>query len=179
MTGKGLQKSRHLRWNVLSLNWTRFNGRICFIYSSSLYLTSVRPLFTLLYRGSDNSPLLIGFSANYIDQSNRNFHATEGSRKFFTFWSEQTTCQMWHENVTTKRLSSSSKYCTAFERCSLIDRNSDAICKYKVHTMFTWTRSVMGSYLRKRNRSLYIVRLELCNKMNFVFNGLQNGWYVG
>ena len=33
-------------------------------------LTKVRPLFTLLYRGSNNSPLLIVFSANYIDQSN-------------------------------------------------------------------------------------------------------------
>ena len=29
----------------------------------------VRPLFTLSHRGSDNSPLLIVFSANNIDQS--------------------------------------------------------------------------------------------------------------
>ena len=36
-------------------------------------LTKVRPLNTLLHRGSDNSPLLIVFSANYIDQSNGNF----------------------------------------------------------------------------------------------------------
>ena len=32
-------------------------------------LTKFRPLFTLSHRGSDNSPLLIVFSANYIDQS--------------------------------------------------------------------------------------------------------------
>ena len=32
-------------------------------------LTKVRPLFTLSHRGSDNSPLLIVFSAYYIDQS--------------------------------------------------------------------------------------------------------------
>ena len=31
-------------------------------------LTKVRPLFTLWHRGSDNSPLLIVFIANYIDQ---------------------------------------------------------------------------------------------------------------
>ena len=32
-------------------------------------LTKVKPLFMLWHRGSDNSPLLIVFSANYIDQS--------------------------------------------------------------------------------------------------------------
>ena len=32
-------------------------------------LTKVRPLFTLSYRGPDNSQLLIVFSANNIDQS--------------------------------------------------------------------------------------------------------------
>ena len=32
-------------------------------------LTKVRPLFTLLHRGSDNSPLLIVFNPKYIDQS--------------------------------------------------------------------------------------------------------------
>ena len=31
-------------------------------------LTKVRPLFTLSHRGSDNSPLVIVFSANNIDQ---------------------------------------------------------------------------------------------------------------
>ena len=35
------------------------------IYSN---LTKFRSLFTLSHRGSDNSPLLIVFSANYIDQ---------------------------------------------------------------------------------------------------------------
>ena len=32
-------------------------------------LNKVRPLFMLLHRGSDNSPLLMVFSANYIAQS--------------------------------------------------------------------------------------------------------------
>ena len=40
----------------------------------NINLTKVRPLFTLSHRGSDNSPLLIVFSANYIDQSNRKSH---------------------------------------------------------------------------------------------------------
>ena len=40
-------------------------------------LTKVRPLFTLSHRGSDNSRLLIMFSANNIDQSIDYFYATE------------------------------------------------------------------------------------------------------
>ena len=36
-------------------------------------LTHVRPLFTLTHRRSDNSPLLIVFSVNYIDQSTVTF----------------------------------------------------------------------------------------------------------
>ena len=47
-------------------------------------LTKVRPLFTLWHRGSDNSPLLILFSANNIDQSIGYFYATE-SRLFDDF----------------------------------------------------------------------------------------------
>ena len=39
------------------------------LYPSDLYLRDRRRS----HRGSDNSPLLIVFSANYIDQSNRNF----------------------------------------------------------------------------------------------------------
>ena len=38
----------------------------------------------------------------------------------------------WHEHVTTKQDSTSSKYGTPFE--TLIDRDYDAICRYKVHT---------------------------------------------
>ena len=44
-----------------------------------------RPLFTVLHRGSDNSPLPIVFSANYTDQSNRDSHATEGISEVLTF----------------------------------------------------------------------------------------------
>ena len=39
-------------------------------------LTKVRPLFTLSHRGSDESPLLIVFSANYIDQLNCDLYST-------------------------------------------------------------------------------------------------------
>ena len=41
-----------------------------YVYNNiSTNLTKVRPLFMLSHRGSDNSPLLIVFSAKYIDQS--------------------------------------------------------------------------------------------------------------
>ena len=46
-------------------------------------LTKVRPLFMLSHRGSDNSPLLIMFSANNIDQSIGYFYATESRPKRF------------------------------------------------------------------------------------------------
>ena len=52
---------------------------------NSDYLTKVRPLFTLSQRVSDNSPLLIVFNANYIDQSNRDFFAAEGISEALTF----------------------------------------------------------------------------------------------
>ena len=47
------------------------------VFSSWTNLTKVRPLFTLSHRGSDNSRLLIVFSANNIDQSIGYFYATE------------------------------------------------------------------------------------------------------
>ena len=40
-------------------------------------LAKVRPLLTLSHRGSENFPLLIVFSANYIDQSICEFCAFE------------------------------------------------------------------------------------------------------
>ena len=49
----------------------------------NINLTKVRPLFTLLHRGSDNSPLPIMFSANYVHQSNCDFYATEGISENF------------------------------------------------------------------------------------------------
>ena len=48
-------------------------------------LAKVRPLFTLSHKGYDNSPLLIVFSANYFDQSNLDFYATEGISEALTF----------------------------------------------------------------------------------------------
>ena len=64
-------------------------------------------------------------------------------KKFWPFDLSRLHAPRWHENVTTKLLSLSSKYCTAFEICYLIGQNHDTICKYKVHTKFTWT---MESY---------------------------------
>ena len=62
------------------------------VYCTSKYtfhvlinLTKVRPLFTLSHRGSNNSPLLIMFSANYIDQSYWNFMCLKVFRKFWYF----------------------------------------------------------------------------------------------
>ena len=52
---------------------------------SRFNLTKVRPLFKIPHRGSDNSPLLIVFSANHIDESNRNFYATEDISEALTF----------------------------------------------------------------------------------------------
>ena len=48
-------------------------------------LAKVRPLLTLSLRGYDNSPLLIVFGANYFDQSNLDFYATEGILEALTF----------------------------------------------------------------------------------------------
>ena len=49
-------------------------------------LTKVTSIFALSHRGSDNSPLMIVFSAYYVDQWNRDFYATEGISETFTFW---------------------------------------------------------------------------------------------
>ena len=70
-------------------------------------LAKVRPLLTLSHRGYENSPLLIVFSANYFDQSNLDFYATEGISESFDLliWVDY---MPRHENVTTKQLSSSS-----------------------------------------------------------------------
>ena len=48
-------------------------------------LTKVRPLFTLSHRGSDNSQLLIVFSANNIDQSIGYFYAESRLNDFVIF----------------------------------------------------------------------------------------------
>ena len=49
-------------------------------------LTKVRPQFTLSHRGSDNSRLLIVFSANNIDQSISYFYATESRLNDFAIF---------------------------------------------------------------------------------------------
>ena len=58
--------------NVTPLHWPKKSKyRVhAYVFITTLpNLTKVRPLFTLSHRGSDNSPLLIVFSANYINQS--------------------------------------------------------------------------------------------------------------
>ena len=110
-------------------------------------LTEVRPLFTLLHRGSDNSPLLIVFSANYIDQSNRDFYATESISKALAF-----DILIWVEYMSevTQKISNKSTF--------IIFKNTALCLKYAnwlpvvvimtqfAITKFTWTRSLMGSY---------------------------------
>ena len=49
-------------------------------------LTKVRPLFTLSHRGSDNSRLLIVFSAKNSDQSIGYFYATESRLNDFVIF---------------------------------------------------------------------------------------------
>ena len=55
-------------------------------------LTKVRPLFTLSHRGSDNSLLLIVFSANNIDQSIGYFYATESRLNDFVIFKNNALC---------------------------------------------------------------------------------------
>ena len=118
----------------------------CRLYDN---LTKVIPLFTLSHRGSHNSPLLIVFSANYIDQSNWNFMCLKVfwcmKYEVLTFWpfrSEKNTCPKWHENVNFiifKNTAMRLNYAFWFK---IMTQNPN----YKVYTMFTWTRSVIWSY---------------------------------
>ena len=80
-------------------------------------MTKVRPLFTLglSHRGFDNPNYWSCSVQIILINQIRVFYASEGISEVLTFWSEYTTCPRWHENVTTKQLSSSSKYSTSFE----------------------------------------------------------------
>ena len=93
------------------LSWMRFFN-----------LTKLRPLFTLLHRGSDNSPLLIVSSAIYIDQLNRKLWPFD-----LSIWVD------YMSEVTRKPLNI--LHCVKL--CYPIGRNHDAICYlqslYKVH----------------------------------------------
>ena len=68
------------------------------------------------------SPLMPVFSVIYIDNQ------IDTSIKLSIRFSEQ----------------KNSNYCTSLETRYLIGQNQDAVRKYRVHTMFTWTRSEMG-----------------------------------
>ena len=67
----------HCLYNSSTLRWACWYANMSpsdkTLVDSLCILTKVKPLFTLLHRGSDSSPLLFVFSANYIDRSNRNF----------------------------------------------------------------------------------------------------------
>ena len=96
------------------------------LHRYQINLTKVRPLFTLSHRGSDNSPLIKHrVQCDLYWPFNRYFYATESKLNDF--------CHL-------------QKYCTEFKIRYLVGRNHDAMCKYKVHTKFTWTQLVMGSY---------------------------------
>ena len=99
--------------------------------------TKVRPLFTLSHIRSDNYPLLIVFSANYIDQS----------------------------IVILNDFRHLQKYCTSFKICHLIGRNHDAICKYKVHLNTVSNGEFSDPLCDSVNRGLTLVRF-LCDEID-------------
>ena len=92
-------------------------------------LTKVRPLFTLSHRGSDNSPLLIVFSANYIDQSNRNVMCLKVFRKLWPFDLFNLSIYLMSEVTRKRNFHHLQKYCAVFKLRFLIGRDHDAICK--------------------------------------------------
>ena len=77
-----------------------------------------------------------------------------------TFRSEYTTCLRWHENVTTKQLSSSSKYCISFETCIWLVE----IMTHYANTKFIWTQTVMGGYQILYAIAKIEVRLSIIQK---------------
>lgn len=78
--------------------------------------TTVRPLFSLSHRRSDTSPLLIAFSANYTDKSNRNLYLTTGYIGSF----DLSIMPMETRKRNIKRLSLSSECRISFEKRYLI-----------------------------------------------------------
>ena len=93
-------------WDSLSCHLLRhgtsvfcsFCGKAAPIY---LNLTKVRPLFTLSQKGSDNSPLLIVFSAKILTNEIVTSIRQSDILNVLTFGSYPRR----HKNVTTKRLS--------------------------------------------------------------------------
>ena len=77
------------------------------------------------------------FNAFQNIQSNRDFYATEGISEALIFYMcrlhGRHVMETYHQNDFRHLL----KYLTAFKIPYPIGRNHDAICKYKVHTMFT------------------------------------------
>ena len=131
----------YICWSIVAVFDINFhNGSCicCFIFLTKLSLYKVRPLFTLSHRGSENSPLLIVFSANYIDQSTLTFIHLKVFRKLWPF----DLSRLRARGDTKTYLSPSSK----IEHCVMSGRIMMQYANYKVHTKFTWTRSVMGSY---------------------------------
>ena len=81
-------------------------------------------------------------SANYIDRPNRDFYATEGiSALTFDLDKLHARCDRKNNIKTTFSMFKNNAL-----RLKYAIRNHDVICKYKVYTKFTCTRSVIGSY---------------------------------
>ena len=99
-------------------------------------ISKVRPLFTISNRGSDHSPLLIVSSGDNIDRSkNLDFYVTEGISEALTVdLSTKVTFIIF------KNTALCLKYAIWLVEIMMQYAN------YKVHTKFTWTPSVMGSY---------------------------------
>ena len=143
----------------------------CVNYSFHRYrhtnLTKVRPLFTLSYRASDNSPLLIMFSANYIDQSNRDFYATEGILETLTFWpfcmrrlhtrGERKTYQQNYFHQLRN-------YCNECKTRYLSGRNHDVVCTKFIQSSLeryqTW--GVIRSSMRYDFSHIVVMVASLC-----------------
>ena len=134
-------------------SWWKLVGNGTLIFNSLLKLTKVRPLFTLLHRGSDNYPILIVLSANYIHQSNRDFYANEGISEALTFW----PFVLSRLHARRRHLQ---KYCTVFEIRYLIGWDHEAIYKlqssYKVHLNTISNGELSDSLCDNVNRQVWI-----------------------
>ena len=135
-------------------------------------LTKVRPLFTLLHRGSDNSPLLIVFSAKYIDQSNLTF------MRLKVFWKHLPFDLLISVDYTPEVIRKHNNKTTGFKMCYLIWRNHDAICKlqssYKVHKNTISNGELSDPLSDRVNRGLTLVRLGRIVKMQYFFSSYGN-----
>ena len=132
-------------------------------------LTKFRPLFTLSHRGSNNSPLMIVFSANQTEIS--------GIWKYFGSF-DILTLKIWEDyipEITRKRKLNEWKYCNAFKLRYLIGQNRNA----KSKVLNTISNGELSNPLcDSGKRSLTIARLVFWGTSNEVPEGknLQKKW---